>query len=119
MGPGGQAPVGKWSGQWHIRQCPHFQDCIVFHSGDLPCLYFVGKCSKVVKVCIVFGSCMGITPQSVYFATQTSHYALAIVAISGMTPAAVVSFARSRYMLHSSLAVGCTVVTAVSLGGGD
>ena len=99
MGPGGQAPVGKWSGQWHIRQCPHFQDCIVFHSGDLPCLYFVGKCSKVVKVCIVFGSCMGITPQSVYFATQTSHYALAIVAISGMTPAAVVSFARSRYML--------------------
>ena len=51
-----------------------------------------------------------------HFANQMSHHASVFVAVAGMTPEVVASFARQREVRNSSLAAGCTVSTVDSVG---
>ena len=53
---------------------------------------------------------------SVHFASQMSHYFFVFVAIEGMTPDIVASFARQREVQKSLLATGCTVAMVDSVG---
>ena len=64
----------------------------------------------------MLGSWMGLISHSVHFASQISHYQASVfVAVAGMTPEVVASFARQRDVQNSSLAAGCTVSTVDSV----
>ena len=64
---------------------------------------------------VVLGSWMGLISHSVHFASQMSHHASVFVAVAGMTPEVVASFARQKDVQNSSLATGCTVSTVDSV----
>ena len=63
----------------------------------------------------MLGSWIGLISHSVHFDSQMSHHASVFVAVAGMTPEVVASFARRREVRNSSLATGCTVATVDSV----
>ena len=67
-------------------------------------------------MCVELGSWIGIISHSVHFANQMNHHASVFVAVEGMTPAVVTSFARWREVQNSSLAAGYTVSMVASVG---
>ena len=71
--------------------------------------------ARLLEVWVVLRSWMGLISYSVHFASQMSHHASVLVAVAGMTPEVVVSFARQREVQNSSLAAGCTVATVDSV----
>ena len=79
-------------------------------------MYFMGKCCKVVGgMCIELGSCIGLISHLVHFASQISHHASVVVAVSGTTLGVVASLARWREVQNSSLATGYIVSTVDSV----
>ena len=66
-------------------------------------------------MCVELGSWIGLISHVVHFSSQMSHHASVLVAVAGMTPEVVASFARQREVQNSSLAAGCTVATVDSV----
>ena len=67
-------------------------------------------------MCVELVSWIGLISHLVHFASQISHHASVVVAVSGTTLGVVASLARWREVQNSSLATGCTVARVDSVG---